>query len=166
MKWLLLLLIGCSNLQKPKTVDYVDLERFMGKWYVITGRTSFMEKGAHASVEKYSWNKEKKRIDIDFTFRKDSLNGKLKSIPQKAWIENTETNAHWKVQPFWPLKFDYLVIALGPNYEWTAIGVPDQKYLWIMARKSHISDEELSSILKVVSKTGYDIQDLKNVPQP
>ena len=148
-----------------RTVDAVDLQRFMGKWYVWTGRTTFLEEGAHNAVEVYTWNAEKSRIDIDFTFLKDGFDGPLKSIPQKAWIENPQTNAHWKVQPFWPLKFDYLVVALDPQYQWTAIGVPSTKYLWIMGRKPQYSEQELKQILTVLEAVGYPLQDLKEVPQ-
>ena len=148
-----------------KTVAQVDLDRFMGKWYVWTGRTTFMETGAHNAVEIYSWNEEKNRIEIDFTFRKDGFDGPLKSIPQKGWIENGQTKAHWKVQPFWPLKFDYLVIALDANYEWTAIGVPNGKYLWIMGRKPQASDDQLKSIIQELDVIGYPTKDLIAIPQ-
>ena len=33
-----------------KTVDYVDLERFMGDWYVIANIPTFIEKGAVNAV--------------------------------------------------------------------------------------------------------------------
>lgn len=157
--------LGCSSMKYNKTVDYVDIPRFMGNWYVLTGRTSFLEKGAHNSLEVYTWNQEKERIDIGFTFRADSFDGKEKSIPQTAWIENKKTNAHWKVRPFWPLKFDYLVVALGKDYDWTAIGVPDGGYLWIMARTPQVSEEKMQEILSEIRKTGYPLNDLVAVPQ-
>ncbi len=145
-----------------ETVANVNLDRFMGKWYVIAGRFTFVEKGAHNAIEIYTYNQKKQRIDIAFTFRKDSFNGKLKSLPQKAWIINKKTNAHWKVRPFWPLKFDYLVLALDPNYQWVAIGVPSQKYLWIMARTPHFS--EVDQVLSQLVTKGYDISRLVEVP--
>jgi apolipoprotein D and lipocalin family protein len=157
-------LSGCSSKQFTATVPAVDLQRFMGTWYVWTGRTTFLEKDAHNAVEIYTWNAEKQRIDIGFTFNKGSLDGELKSIPQKAWIENPQTNAHWKVSPFWPLKFDYLVIGLDPDYQWTAIGVPSGKYLWIMGRNPQVADSKLQEIVQTVSKTGYPVENLTVIP--
>jgi apolipoprotein D and lipocalin family protein len=148
-----------------KTVSKVDLERFMKKWYVIAGRVTFMEKGAHNAVEEYRWNPKENRIDISFYFNKDSFEGPLKKIPQKAWLENKSTNAHWKVSPFWPLKFDYYVIALAEDYSWTAIGVPNQKYLWIMADKWDVSDTQLAEIIAKIKDIGYDVQDVVRIPQ-
>ena len=50
-------LLGCAGIQSPlATVSYVDLERFMGDWYVIASIPTFVEKGAHNAVEKYALN--------------------------------------------------------------------------------------------------------------
>lgn len=160
-----LLLLGCSGMDYQRTVDRIEIDEFMGKWYVIAGRFTFMENGAHNAVEEYSWNDKKQRIDINFYFNKDSFDGPIKKIPQKGWIENKETNATWKVSPFWPLKFDYLVVASDPDYQWTAIGVPSGKYLWIMSRQSQMSDAELSIILDELRSVGYPTKEVVRIPQ-
>lgn len=159
------LIHGCSGMNYNKTVDHVDIPKFMGTWYVWSGRTTFFESGAFNAVEKYTWNEKENRIDVDFTCRKDGFDGKLKSLPQKAWIEDKKTNARWKVQPFWPLKFDYLVIALDPNYEWTAIGVPNGSYLWIMGRDPQVSDSRLTELIRQIEALGYPVKDVERVPQ-
>lgn len=141
-----------------KTVSYVDRDRFMGNWYVQAGRFTALEKNVFNSVERYSWNSKNNRIDIDFSYNKGSLDGPKKSIPQKAWIVDTNTNATWKVSPFWPIKFDYLVIALDENYEWTAIGVPSEAYLWIMSRSPKFSKAKVDEILKSLASEGYDTE--------
>jgi apolipoprotein D and lipocalin family protein len=63
------------------------------------------------------------------------------------------------------LKLDYLVVAVDPNYEWTAVGVPNGNYLWIMGRKSTATDAELSQIMNEVEKTGYPVANSVRVPQ-
>ena len=170
MKVILIILAGvmstsCATTEFSKTVDYVDINRFMKKWYVIAGRLTFMESGAYNAVEVYTWNIQEDRIDIDFTLIKDSFEGKKKSIPQKGWIENTQTNAHWKVSPFWPLKFNYLVIDLADDYSWTAIGVPGQEWIRIMSADWKMNDEKLNMIIKRVSEMGYSVENIKRVPQ-
>ena len=166
MKYLILIfLVGCSSMSYNKTVAHVDRDRFMGKWYVIAARATFLEKGAHNSVEIYKWNEKDQRIDIDFTFRKDGFDGKLKSIPQKAWIINKETNAQWKVQPFWPLKFDYLVVDMDPDYQWVVIGVPNQNYAWIMARDWKMADAQYDLIIKSLQDKQYQVEGIEKVPQ-
>jgi len=158
-------LIGCSSVDYTQTVDSLDIDRFMGKWYVVAGRTTFVEKGAHNSLEEYTWNKEKNRIDINFTFNKGSFTGKKKSVKQKAWIENKTTNAHWLVQPFWPLKLDYLVLALAPDYEWTIVGVSSQSYVWIMTRDPNPKPKLINKLTKKLDELNYSSKDIELIPQ-
>jgi len=148
-----------------KTVDYVNRDRFMISWYVQAGRFTPLEKNVTNAIEKYTWNEKKQYIEIDFSYNQGSFNGKLKKIPQTGYIENKKTNAHWKISPLWPLKFDYLIIALDPDYKWTAIGVPSEKYLWIMTQEPQISKEKLDQIIKEVEAIGYPVDNLTFVPQ-
>ncbi len=157
-------LISCFGHDFTKTVNYVDIDKFMGDWFVIAGRFTSFEEGAHNALENYQFNKKENRIDIAFTFNKDSLTGKLTSIPQKAWIKDQKTNAYWSVSPFWPLYFDYLVVDLAEDYSWTAIGVPSQDYLWIMARDPHISKDLVDTIISRLDGLGYNTKNLVYVP--
>lgn len=160
----LLFFLHCSSgTEYRKTVPSVNLEKFMGKWYVIASRATSFEENAYQAVEIYTYNLEKDRIDIDFTFRKGSLEGEKKSIPQTGYVQDKTNNSTWKVSPFWPLKFDYLIIGLEKDYKWTAIGVPDKKYLWIMARTPTLPDEEYKSILKNLEDSGYPTKGLNSI---
>lgn len=62
-----------------------------------------------------------------------------------------------------PLKFDYLIIALADDYEWTVIGVPNQKYLWVMTRTPQFPREKVDQIIKDVAKSGYSIENIQYV---
>ena len=67
-------LLGACASKGPemKTVDYVDLERFMGDWYVIANIPTFLEKGAHNAVESYALNDDG-TIATTFVFRDGGL---------------------------------------------------------------------------------------------
>lgn len=159
------ILFGCAMNPYKKTIEHLDIHRFMGKWYVISSRPTFLEKNAYNAVEIYTWNEKENRIDIDFSFRKNGFEGELKRIPQKGWIFNQTTKAHWKIQPFWPLKFSYLVIAKDTHYEWAVIGVPDQKYIWLLARTPIVSEDLYQDILQKVENLGYSVKNIEKVPQ-
>ena len=120
------LLTSCSTKRSFEISQQVDIDRFVKKWYVIAGRFTIFEEGAHNPVELYTWSKNKDRIDIDFSFLKDSFDGEKKTIEQKAWIFDKKSNAHWKVRPIWPLKLDYYIIAHDEKYSWSAVGVNNQ----------------------------------------
>lgn len=162
--FLYMLVSGCSSTTPyTKTVSHVDIKRFMIPWHVQAGRFTMFEKDPYNSIESYKWNEKEERIDIEFSYNKGSLDGPVKKIPQKGWVKDLKTNATWEVQPWWPLKFDYLIIALADDYEWTVIGVPNQKFLWVMTRDPHFPREKVDQIIRDIAKTGYSVEDIKYV---
>ena len=124
-----------SNYPEMETVDYVDLERFMGDWYVIANIPTFVEKGAHNAVENYALNPDG-TVATTFTFRKDSFDGKLKTYTPKGFVQNTETNALWGMQFIWPIKGDFRIVYLDDDYSQT-----------IVARLRHLRDPEGAAAL-------------------
>ena len=67
---------GCAGNQPPlETVDYVDLDRFMGDWYVIANIPTFLEKNAYNAVESYELDSDG-TIATTFVFRKGGFDGK------------------------------------------------------------------------------------------
>ena len=73
-----IILGGCAAKgPEIKTVDYVDIDRFMGAWYVIANIPTFLEKEAYKAVETYSLNDDG-TIATKFTFRKSGFDGKAK----------------------------------------------------------------------------------------
>ena len=140
----LLMLSSCKE-QEMKTVDKVDLEKFMGDWYVIGIIPNFIEKHAINGIESYELI-ENDRVKIDYRF-KDTKTDEIKHMQPQGWIYNKETNSEWRVQFLWPLKFPYLIIDLAKDYSYTVIGVPNKKFVWIMSRKPEIPDETYDSIL-------------------
>jgi apolipoprotein D and lipocalin family protein len=136
------------------------MERFMRKWYVVAGRFSPLEKDVFNAVETYKWNSKLNRIDIGFIYNQGSLTGPVKSIPQKRWIYNHEPIAHWKVSPLWPIKFDYLVIGFAADYEWIVIGVPNEKYVWIMISTPQLPKETIRTIIEELDANRYNTSDI------
>ena len=65
-----------------ETVDYVDIERFMGDWYVIANIPTFIEKRATNAIESYKLN-DKGEVETTFTFYEDSPRGKKRNTLQK-----------------------------------------------------------------------------------
>jgi apolipoprotein D and lipocalin family protein len=149
-----------------KTVPDVDLQRFMGEWHVIASRPTFLETDAHNAKEVYRYDPKSKEIDVTFRFNQDKPDGEIDTIDQTARVYDPITRAHWKISVWWmPVELDYLIIGLAPDYSWTAVGVPNQNYLWIMARDKQMSEDQLQSILKGIAATGYRIDEVKRVPQ-
>jgi apolipoprotein D and lipocalin family protein len=160
-----LLLAGCqASLPPLATVEQVDLERFMGDWYVIANIPTFIEKGAHNAVESYRLD-EDGTIATTFTFRADGFDGPEKRYTPRGFVRDTESNAEWGMQFIWPFKGDYRIIYLTEDYSVTVIGRNKRDYVWLMARKPELTPEEYAQAVDVIRAAGYDLASLQRVPQ-
>jgi len=159
------LLSNCNGneMKNLETVTYVDIEKFMGKWYVISIIPNWIEKNPYNSIEEYSLD-EKGFINVKYTFNDGSFNGKKRTLKQKAFIQNTLTNSEWKIQPFWPLRFPYFIIDLASDYSYTVIGYPNRKLLWIMSRTKEINDQNFKLINQKLLDQGYDLDLIIKIP--
>ena len=165
----LLFVVGCnssddSNQQIMKTVQFVDIDRFMGDWYVIANIPTFIEKRATNAVESYRLN-DKGEVETTFTFYQDSPTGKKKVYNPIGFIFNTETNAEWRMQFIWPFKLPFLIIDLADDYSYTVVGVPNRKYVWIMARESKLSNDIYEKIINRLAGIGYDVSKVQKIMQ-
>ena len=152
-----------KSTETMKTVNYVDLEKYMGDWYVIANIPTFIEKNATNAIESYKLSSDG-IIHTTFSFTKDLL--KVKKIYRpKGFVFNKETNAEWRMQFLWPFKMPFLIIELDEDYSYTVIGYPSKKYVWIMARDPQMEEKRYNLILDNLSKIGYDISLIQKVPQ-
>jgi apolipoprotein D and lipocalin family protein len=167
----LAVLLACATNDVPplEALDRkVDLERFMGDWYVIgfipITIPLFSEEGAHNGVESYRLTDEGV-IETTYTFRKGSFDGPEKRFTPKGWVFDEETNAEWRMQFLWPFKAAYLIVYLDEAYQRTIVGVPDRSNVWIMSRDADVSDAEYQALLERVAGLGYDVEKVQRVPQ-
>jgi apolipoprotein D and lipocalin family protein len=57
------------------------------------------------------------------------------------------------------------VIDLAEDYHYTVIGVPNKKFVWIMARAPKLEESEYEGILERLKQKGYDTAKIKLMPQ-
>jgi apolipoprotein D and lipocalin family protein len=155
---------GCSILTPIPVVEHVDLDRFMGDWYVIANIPTFLEKGAHNAIESYKRN-EDGTIQTTFTFRKGSFDGPEKVMRPTGYIMDDPSHAVWGMQFIWPIQAEYRIVYLSEDYGQTVIGRSKRDYLWIMARQPNIPDSDYQHILRLVAELGYDTRQIQKVPQ-
>ncbi len=153
------------NSSPLRTVAYVDLDRYLGRWYVIANIPYYLEKGKVASYDTYA-KRPDGRLDNIFTFRKGGFDAPEKSWHGIAWVTNPTSNAEWKVRFVWPLTSTYLVLELDPDYRWAVVGTPNRKLLWILARDRRLSAADYEHILGLLVAQGYDRNAIVPVPQP
>lgn len=158
--------VACSTVTRNpiKTVDHVDIDRFMGDWYVIASIPTIFEKGAHNAVESYR-RAEDGTIETEFTFRRGSFDGDEKRYTPRGFVRDTESNAVWGMRFVWPFKSEYRIVYLDEEYSQTVIGRSKRDYVWIMAREPQIATDDYDRIVALLAEMGYDPASIQKVPQ-
>lgn len=160
-----MLMSACqASLPPLETVDHVDLQRFMGDWYVIANIPTWVEEGAHNAVENYRLDDDGS-IATTFTFNQDGFDGPQKKYQPRGFIRDPESNAEWGMQFVWPIKGDYRITFLAGDNSRTVVSRNKRDYVWLMARTPQISDAEYQQMLQHVRESGYDTSLVRKVPQ-
>jgi apolipoprotein D and lipocalin family protein len=132
---------GSSNLTKdpPKTVDYVDLDRYLGLWYEQGRIPVYFERNCERTTAEYSYNADKTiRIDNE-CYRNGVKGGGIgKAFPDPA--DTTKSNSKLKVEfsSTLNIKGNYWIVRLDKDYSYVVISSPNYAYLWILSRVSII----------------------------
>lgn len=157
---------ACAATRHPPlaTVAYVDLERFMGDWYVIANIPTFIERDAYNAVESYELAPDG-TIRTTFTFRKGGFDGEEKRYTPRGFVFDEETNAVWGMQFVWPIKADYRIVYLSGDYSQTVIGRNKRDYVWIMARTPTIPTADFARMKELLADLGYPVHEIRHVPQ-
>jgi len=157
---------GCaatSSNPVPRVAN-VDLARYMGPWYVIASIPLSLEKGAHCPVETYSRNPDGSIATV-FQFRKKSFDGTLETKPTLAEVQADASNAEWKVRTIWPMKNQYVISHLEPDYSAALIARDRRDHVWILSRTPKISDAKRAEYQQKIASYGYDVSKLHYFPQ-
>ena len=145
-------------------VASVDLPRFMGDWYVIAHIPTPPEREAYDAVESYRLDAEG-RIRTTFRYRKGGFDAPLETMEPVGTVVPGTRNAVWGMQFVWPIKAEYVIVDLAPDYSRTIIGRSKRDYVWLMARTPSLPEAELQSAIARIGALGYDTTKLRMVPQ-
>lgn len=163
----MILVGGCqlaSNLPPIRTAESIDLNRFAGDWFVIANIPTFIETDAYNAVESYA-KPVNGRVATTFTFNKGGFEGERKTYQPTAFVREGSGNAVWGMQFVWPIKAEYRVVYIDPEYQFTIIGRTKRDYVWLMARQAVIAEDDYKRLLSIIEQEGYDLDKLRLVPQ-
>lgn len=147
------------------TAASVDLQKFMGDWYVIAAIPTLIERDPYHPVESYRLNADGS-IATTFTFHQGSFDGPLKTYHPTGFVVAGTGNAEWKMQFVWPFKSEYLIAYVDADYQQTIIARNNRDYVWLMARQPHLSENDYQAAVKRIAEMGYHTEKLVRFPQP
>lgn len=163
----LMLSAGCSTMPPMpplQPVKSLDLQRYVGEWYVIANIPPWIERDAVNSVELYSLD-EDGNVPTLFTYRNKSFDAPVKSLKSKGFVVDRQSNAEWGIQFIWPIKAEYLVTWLAEDYSTAIVARNKRDYVWLLARTPQIPEQEYERLRRKIGEMGYDLDQLRKVPQ-
>lgn len=161
------LLTACQSTptRPPLAVaERLDIDRYMGDWYVIAVIPTWPERDAYDALERYERRPDGK-IATTFTFRHGGHDEPLKTMNPVGTVLPNTGNAIWTMQFLWPFEADYRIMHIDPDYKEVVVGREKRDYVWIMSRTPTMPAADLERLTRFVESQGYDVSKLRKVPQ-
>jgi apolipoprotein D and lipocalin family protein len=144
-----------------RPVGSLDLDRYAGQWFEIARYPNRFQDSCAGDVTATYERRDDGRIRV--TNRCRRADGSVNGVEGVARVVEGSGNARLKVRfaPAWlsALPFvwgDYWVIGLADDYRWAVVGTPDRKYLWVLARATSLSPEDLVAAMAKIRENHFD----------
>lgn len=162
--------VAYAQNQPLKTVDKVELDRYLGVWYEVARKPLYFQNKCDRDVTATYTLNENGNVNVDNKcYSKD---GKLNQSIGEAYVQNAPFNSKLKVS-FLPSAIrwlpvgrgDYWVLKMDDDYQTVLVGEPKRKYLWVLSRSAHPSEAVVNEYLDYAKSVGYDLGDLIKTQQ-
>lgn len=168
---LLLLLAACATPpgpERPRTVERVDLDRYLGTWHEVARLPQRFQDGARLRCTETRAEYAPLgpgRIAVTNSCR----NALDPAAPRRvargvAHVVEGSGGARLRVSFFWPFHGDYWVIGLDPEYRWAVVGSPSRRSLWVLSRTPRLGEAEMAQALAIARREGFDLSALIRDP--
>lgn len=146
--------VGNRSVPQPKKP--VSFQRYTGLWYEIGRYENSFERGLEGVTAEYRLRPDG-LIQVVNTGRVGGAAGRARLAEGRAKIVGGSEGAKLKVSFFGPFFVgDYWVMDHGDDYDWSIVGEPTGRYLWLLSRAPKPSAEQRSLIEARARELGYD----------
>jgi apolipoprotein D and lipocalin family protein len=149
--------------QTPAAVAKLDLNQFIGTWYVIERLPIHREKlclGDEMVLYALGDKHDTFQVVTSCALKGDNSN----FWNEKGKLDPAGSGA-LKLRRFLILHSKYWVFANAPDYAWMVVGTPNHKSLWILSKATTLAPDALSAAAAQASTAGFDPAKLVKIPQ-
>jgi apolipoprotein D and lipocalin family protein len=156
----LMCLMAVAARSEIPTAHYVDLNRYIGKWYEVASiPQSFQKKCVANTTAEYSFAED----DLIKVLNScDTKKGDRDVAEGRAKVVDTATNSKLKVTFVklvkWIFTFggNYWILDVPADYSYAMIGDPTLEYAWILSRTPNLEKTKFIEIESKFKALGYD----------
>ena len=146
-----------------RTVEYVDLERYGGRWFEIARIPTKHERHClkNATVDYAMRPDGKMHVEARCTLQDGSID-MTRGVAEVADPTNAKLRIKYARRAPW---MDYWVLDLDADYRWAVVGEPKRDMLWILSRTPNFDEALFDQIRRYAVTQGYDPDRLIRSPQ-
>lgn len=153
-------LVALAARSEIPTAGYVNLDRYVGKWYEVASIPQWFQKKCVANTTaEYSFAED----DLIKVLNScDTENGYRDVAEGRAQVVDKATNSKLKVTfvklIVWIFTFggNYWILDVPDDYSYAMIGDPTLDYAWILSRTPNLEKNRFVEIESKFKSLGYD----------
>jgi len=138
--------------QEPLPVAYIDQERYLGLWYEQARLPNSFEEGCQRATAEYGLRGDGLISVVNTCIE---ANGEERVARGRARPAGEAGEGKLEVSFFGPFWANYWVLDRGENYEWSIVGEPEGRYLWVLTRDREITPAQRAAFEQRITELGF-----------
>ena len=162
---------GTTPPEPLKTIERLDVGRYLGSWYEIAKYPNRFQRQCVADTQALYRQRDDGQIDVVNRCRQ--ANGEMTEAVGRARQDGPADSPRLEVRfaPAWlswlPMVWgNYWVIDLDPDYRLVAVSEPSREYLWVLSRTPAVDAQAYEALLARLAARGFDPGKLERTTQP
>lgn len=153
-----------------KTIERLDVGRYLGSWYEIAKYPNRFQRQCVADTQALYRQRDDGQLDVVNRCRQ--ANGEMTEAVGRARQDGPADSPKLEVRfaPAWlswlPMVWgNYWVIDLDPGYQLAAVSEPNREYLWVLSRTPTVDAASYQALLGRLQAKGFDLSKLEKTAQ-
>jgi apolipoprotein D and lipocalin family protein len=144
------------------TADYVDIERYLGKWYAISSLPQFFTRNCIGQTADYDAINPQTISVVNTCLKKKGSS----VIRGQAVVKNASTNAELIVTfnsfftRLFRVKGDYTIVKLDPEYRYVLVGDKKRKSMWVLSRTKTMPEVDYQEYVNYAKELDFPVENL------
>lgn len=146
----------------PLPVATIDQARYLGFWHEQARLPNSFEEGCQRATAEYALRDDGLISVVNTCFQ---ANGETRDARGRARPTGGPNEGKLEVSFFGPFWANYWVLQRGENYEWSIVGEPEGRYLWVLTRERQITPAQRADFERRITELGFRPAELVWAPQ-
>lgn len=144
------------------TAEYVDIDRYLGKWYAISSLPQFFTRNCIGQTADYAAINPQTISVVNTCLKKNGQS----VIKGQAVVKNAATNAELIVTfnsfftRLFRVKGDYTIVKLDPEYRYVLVGDKKRNSMWILSRTKVMPENDYVEYVDFANEQGFPVDKL------